>query len=320
MLIDPLPIFKALADESRLRIVNVLQTGSFNVQELTTILELSQPTVSHHLKILQQASLVSIARQGTWAFYSLPISEPDASKADSGEGTIVARRIVESFLESLKLNGNSQMLPYASDGSRVQAVIDRRRDASKRFFESVAPRWNQVRQEEMTDPGPLRDLVAQLPPELDLVDLGCGTGVLLEQILPRKGETIAVDYSQSMLDEAARALGENRKFVDLRIGYLEHLPLADESVDLAVAHMVLHHLAEPAKALKDIRRILRPGGRCLIVDLNEHDREHMRERYADLWLGFNPDQIVRWAKEAGFTESNFKFYGAGKESFLLTLK
>lgn len=314
MVIDPLPIFKALADESRLRIVNVLSTGSFNVQELTSILELSQPTISHHLKILQQASVVSIARQGTWAFYSLPSSD-----SNPGSSSGIARQIVDSFLGSLHLNGNSQLNPYHDDVPRVQEVINRRRDSSKRFFENIAPRWNEVRQEEMTDPNPLRELVAQIAPETDLVDLGCGTGALLEMILPRSGQTIAVDYSQSMLDEAGRALGEKKKGVDLRIGYLEHLPLADESVDVAVAHMVLHHLAEPVKALKDIRRILRPGGRCLIVDLNEHNREYMRERYADLWLGFNTDEIVRWARDSGFTESSFKFFGANREIFLLTL-
>lgn len=314
MVIDPLPVFKALADESRLRIVNVLHSGSFNVQELTSILELSQPTISHHLKILQQAAIVSIARQGTWAFYSLPSPE-----AQLTEQTQVARRVVESFLDSMRLNGNAQLTPYRDDSSRIQDVINRRRDSSKKFFEHIAPRWHEVRQEEMSDPNPLQELVAQLPAERDLVDLGCGSGALLEKILPRTGQTIGVDYSQSMLDEAGRVLGDRRSGVDLRIGYLEHLPLADESVDIAVAHMVLHHLAEPAKALKDIRRILRPGGRCLIVDLSEHNREYMRERYADLWLGFNTDEIVRWAREAGFTESNFKYFGANREIFLLTL-
>jgi ubiquinone/menaquinone biosynthesis C-methylase UbiE/DNA-binding HxlR family transcriptional regulator len=309
MQVDPLPIFKALADESRLRIVNVLSQGPFNVQELTSVLALSQPTISHHLKILQQASLVSLSKQGTWAYYSLPNSEHSP----------ISKQIVDSFLSSLTINGNAQLTPYSSDNTRINDVIDRRRDSSKRFFESVAPQWNQMRAEEMADSGPLHELVSRIPTEADIVDLGCGSGALLELILPRTGETIAVDYSQSMLNEASRTLGERKSGVDLRIGYLEHLPLADESVDVAVAHMVLHHLAEPFRALKDIRRILRPDGRCLIVDLKEHNREYMRERYADLWLGFNVDEISRWAKEAGFLQNEFEYFGANKEVFLLTL-
>lgn len=315
MVIDPLPVFKALADESRLRIVNVLHRGAFNVQELTSILSLSQPTVSHHLKILQQASIVSAAKQGTWAYYSLP----DTDHSASNETTRIPRQIVDGFISSLSMNGNTQLAPYHHDLTRISDVINRRRDASKHFFESVAPKWSQLRKEEMADPGPLHELVALLKPELDVADLGCGTGALLELILPRIGKTIAVDYSQSMLDEAARTLESKKSGVDLRLGYLEHLPIANESIDIAVAHMVLHHLAEPFKALVDIRRILRDKGKCLIVDLNEHDREYMRERYADLWLGFNTKEISRWAKEAGFSQSEIKFYGAGKEVFLLTL-
>jgi ubiquinone/menaquinone biosynthesis C-methylase UbiE len=312
MISDPLSILKALADESRLRLVNVLAHGSFNVQELTAILNLSQPTISHHLKVLQQSAVVSAKKQGTWAYYSLPYLDTQYTNS-------VAATITSSLLSTLSSNGNSQLSPYVDDHSQIQFVLDKRRDASKHFFEEVAPKWNQLRQEEILDPNPLNELVSSIPDNLDIVDLGCGSGALLELILPRSGTTIAVDYSQSMLQEATRTLGNKSTKVDFRLGYLEHLPLADESVDIAVAHMVLHHLAEPKKALKDIRRILRPKGRCFIVDLTSHDREYMRERYADLWLGFNSDEIVRWAKEAGFSQFDFKFYGASKESFLLTL-
>jgi ubiquinone/menaquinone biosynthesis C-methylase UbiE/DNA-binding transcriptional ArsR family regulator len=313
---DLLPIFKSLADESRLRIVHALSHSTFNVQELTSILELSQPTISHHLKILQQAHVVSVSRQATWAYYSLPTTLSDTlSTKQNG-----VKQILKSFLAILSDYGSNAVAPFDADLNRLKEVSDKRRNASKQFFDGVAAHWKDLRQEETTDQGPLQELLKRLDPNLDLVDLGCGSGVLLERIVPRNGKTIAVDYSQAMLEEAVRVLGDKRKEVDLRLGYLEHLPLADHSVDIAVAHMVLHHLVEPQRALADIRRIVRPNGSCLIVDLNEHNREYMRERYADHWLGFNPDQLKHWAHEAGFLESHYEFFGEQQEAFLLTLQ
>ena len=307
---DVLSIFKALADESRLRIVHALRRGTFNVQELTAILELSQPTVSHHLKILQSANLVQVTKQGTWSFYSLPLTSSDTH----------LEALYESFMPILVERSNSGDEPLNSDKVRVEQVMNQRRSASKNFFDGVASQWRTIREQELGDSGPLEEVAKRIAPDLDIVDLGCGSGALLEKLLPRSGATIAVDYSQAMLDEAARTLGAKRSHVDLRLGYLEHLPLADHSVDVAVAHMVLHHLPEPQRALADARRVIRPLGCCIIVDLKEHNREYMRERYADHWLGFHPDQVTAWAQQAGFNETRCEFLGEHQEAFLMTLQ
>jgi ArsR family transcriptional regulator len=299
--------YKALADESRLRVLHVLSHGYFNVQELTSVLGLSQPTISHHLKTLQQAGLIKSHKEGTWTYHSL---------VSTGSET-AAGAVISNFLE-LALNpaGDAYLPSLTEDRKIITGLRDRKRDRSRLFFESVASNWKEMRDEATGSPSYLEELVGHLPSEGTLLELGCGTGALLERILPRKGNTIGVDYSQAMLDEAKSNLGKLKGEVDLRLGYLEHLPLGDESVDTAVAYMVLHHLPTPREALRDIFRVLQPGGRLMIVDMLPHNKEYMRERYADLWLGFDADEMQSWLTECGFKDVQIKDLGERKEVFL----
>lgn len=296
-----LDVYKALADESRLRLLHVLSRGSFNVQELTAILKVSQSTISHHLKVLQSVNLASAHKEGTWVYYTLPQNEAHS----------FVHKTAQLFLDSSAQNpGDVQV---AGD------ILNRRRDQTRHFFDSVAKNWKELRETQGTES--FFDLVKQrIPDKASFLELGCGSGPFLDKILPRGGQTVGVDYSQAMLDEARRTLGPRAAQVDLRLGYLEHLPIGDDSIDIALVYMVLHHLPTPNDALKDAFRVLKPGGQLFVVDLVRHDNEYMRERYADLWLGFDPDEMKRWAFSSGFAEVKVEILGQKKEVFLLTTR
>lgn len=294
-----LDLYKALADDSRLRLLRVLSRGAFNVQELTAILKISQSTISHHLKALQAVNLATSRKEGTWVYYTLPPNDSNS--------------FAHQTAQLLLANGETN----ADDDSAAQEVLNRRRDQARHFFDSVARNWKELRETQGTET--FFDLVSQrIPERATFLELGCGSGPFLDKILPRAGQTIGVDYSQAMLDEAKRALGSRAAQVDFRLGYLEHLPLGDESVDMALVYMVLHHLPAPQEALRDAFRVLKPGAALMIVDLMKHDNEYMRERYADLWLGFDPEEMKRWAFSAGFADARVEILGSKKEVFLLT--
>lgn len=289
-----LPILKALADEARLRLVYTLEHGSFNVQELTTILGLSQPTVSHHLRILERAELIRCDRAGTWAYYSLTRN----SSASIGS-------ILKSTLESL--NGE----PFASDLRTLNRLQNDRRDDAKRYFESVADSWNMLRDQNTQIDSMLSQLSKQIPSDGVFIDMGCGSGALLKRLIARRGKTIGVDYSEAMLSAARRSLGETNNLIELRLGYLEHLPIADSSADCAAAFMVLHHLERPWEAISDAARVLKPQGKFLIVDHCKHSGDTPSQAR---WLGFDEQEIQQWLKQSGFTSSAPTRVG---DSFLL---
>lgn len=299
-----LEVYKALADESRLRIVHMLSKGAFNVQEITSVLGLGQSTVSHHLKVLQGAGLTHLQREGTWAYYTLVNGESKGFPSDTAR----------NFLETAK----PEEL-FASDLEALSVLLNQRRDSSHKFFEAVADKWHELRDEAQGQESFFDDVAKLIPSEATVLELGCGSGAFLQHILPRSGKTIGVDYSQAMLSEARKNLGKALpSTVDLRLGYLEHLPIGDESIDIAVAYMVLHHLPAPAEAFIDAFRVLRPEGRLIVVDLVKHSNELMRERFADLWLGFEQRELRKWSLSAGFSHTHIDVRGKKKEVLLLT--
>lgn len=306
-----LDTLKALADESRLRMIRILSFGYFNVQELTAIMDLSQSTISHHLKVLQREELTRVHKEGTWAYYSL-IQFPDESSIS---------RIIHGFLSRAeqKESGSLKQV-FLRDRIEAEKLLSLRREQSHRFFESVAGQWRQMREEAHGSTSFMEALIKKIPETAAVLDLGCGSGALLELLLPRPGQTIGVDYSQKMLEEAKHNLGDRTGNLDLRLGYLEHLPLGDQSVDVAIAYMVLHHVPNPEEAIRDAFRVLKNGGILHIVDLRKHDNEYMRERFADLWLGFNPAHVEEWASSTGFELVEEHSYAHTDEVFYLICK
>ena len=310
-------LYKCMADDSRLRLLHILSHGQFNVGELTAILSLSQPTVSHHLKVLERAGLVDSQKQGTWAYYTSAFLGSGTDEEDNTDSpqALVNKNFLDILSLSAGVNGFSEII--TKDKSAIEETLTARRDRSRKFFDSVASKWKDIRAELGSAEQYLDEVIQRVPSDASFLDLGCGSGALLERALPRDtGETFAVDYSEAMLKEARSLLGERASLVDFRLGYLEHLPFGDDTIDFAVAYMVFHHLPDPRLALKDIRRVLKPQGSLLVVDLLRHEREEMRDTHADLWLGFEPDGIAKWANELGFSVAERKNFD--EEVFLLT--
>lgn len=302
-----LAVYKCLADESRLRVLSALRTAALNVQELTQILSLSQPTISHHLRVLQTASLVHSKKDGTRVYYSLA---PDGA---------VAKRLVQPFLDLMpEVLPGSLGRQLSDDMALVRRILEGRRDSAWKFFETTGTKWNSLREDAQRNVPYLQELAKKIPQELRIAELGCGTGSLLAAILPRRGTTIAVDYSPAMLEAARGALGATAREVDFRLGYIEHLPIPDASLELAICSMVFHHLADPVRAIREVGRVLDVGGQLLIADLTSHTDEALRERYAHLWLGFDPSEMGEWLKQEGFEISEVSLFGEREEVFFLT--
>lgn len=296
---------KALSDDSRLKIALALKAGPLNVQELTSILGLSQPTVSHHLKILSAAGVIENEKTGTFSFYRLSNGRSKASELTDAIITIAKK---DSSPDISKVQ------------SKVDSLIAKRRNQAKQFFDNIAPQWKELRTQVQGDETYLAMLSEVIEQNATLLDLGCGDGALFEGILPRGGATYGVDYSEPMLEMARKNLGDRSSMVDLRLGYLEHLPFESGSIDIAVSHMVLHHIVDPKAVLKDAHRVLKIGGKLIVVDLTTHHQEEMREKFADLWLGFDPSEISEWASGVGFGRTRTELLGRGKAFLLEAVK
>ena len=284
---------KAAADPSRLRILRALGRGPFSVAELTEMLGLGQSTVSRHLRILTDAGLLTVRRAGTWAFYSLRATDG----GNGGNGDFGA-----SLLEWLDASRVAD-----GDAVAVQRVLARRQSRTTQFFRESATSWDRIRDEALGPPLHLDRLVARAGDPDTAVDLGTGTGVLLERLAGCARRVIGIDASPEMLAVAReRADRANLERVDLRLGALEHLPLSNGEADLMVANLVLHHVADLPSVLGEMLRGLAPGGRILVADLEEHDDERFWTAIGARWPGFRPEELAEQCESAGFTNARYE--------------
>ena len=274
-----------LGDPVRARLLLVLEGQTLAVGELCDILQLPQSTISRHLKILMDGGWAQVRRDGTSRLYSLVAEDLDESSADLW-------RTVKAQLATMTAGGQDQ--------ARLARVLADRRSQSAAFFSRTTGDWAAVRDELYCSSIHIEGLMAALDPGWVVADLGCGTGRTSATVAPFVREVIAVDASGEML-AAARARLATVSNVDVRHGALESLPIADGAVDLALLVLVLHHLGDPAAVLKEARRVLAPGGRLLVIDMQPHDREEYRGQMGHVWLGFSESQIGRLLSGAGFT-------------------
>ena len=303
---DSIKIFKALADETRLRMVRLLVRGSLNVNEIIGILSMGQSRVSRHLKILAEANLVTRRREGTWIYY----------QSSGGQGV---DPLVLDVLDLLQRH-ESSLANYAEDLQGLKAVDERRRELTRTYFDSIK------------DPGELqshclngsvyRNIVLDLLPKHaeKALDIGTGAGLLLPELLKRIERVVAIDSSTTMLDMARKAVGKEAVRCEFRLGDLGNLPVADQEVDLVVACMVLHHLSNPKDTIHEAYRALRPGGRLVVVDLHEHEDDAFRETMADLWLGFPPAEVRAWMESSQFEVTGAEIVGDSDHLKLITFQ
>ncbi len=274
----------ALADATRSRMLLLLERHELTVSELCAILQLPQSTVSRHLKTLADASWVVSRRDGTSRYYTLALDERDG-------GT---RRLWSLLREHVCASPGADQ-----DARRLKGILARRQSKSQEFFESAAGQWDKLRAELFGGASHLQALPALADDRWVVGDLGCGTGQVAAALAPFVARVIAVDRSGEML-QAARRRVRDAGNVDVRRGDLEALPIADGDLDAATLLLVLNHVPDPAAALAEAARVLRPGGRLVISDMLPHDREEYRQQMGHVWLGFGDDQLHRLVAAAGF--------------------
>ena len=277
-----------LSDPTRSRLLHVLESRELTVSELCSVLQLPQSTVSRHLKILSDDGWVGSRADGTSRYYRLESTLDDAARQLWG---IVREQVADSP------SGRQ-------DARRVDGVLNERRSRSQEYFSSVAGQWDAVRTELFGERSPLVGMLALADPAWVVADLGCGTGPLTATLAPFVRRVIAVDASAPMLTAARRRL-DGMPNVDIRQGELEALPIDRASADVAVMSLVLHYIAEPPRALGEGARVLRPGGRLVIVDMMPHDRDEYRQQMGHVWQGFSAEQMVDWLSTAGFARVRY---------------
>lgn len=275
--------FKALADETRLRLFRLLMNYEFNVNEIVSVMGMGQSRISRHLKILTDNGLLTSRRDGSYVYYN---------SVSSNELSDLIRFVDKSF---------AKYKEFPEDRVRSQDLIRERKNRMQRFFNDIAEKWDSLKQDVFGNFNLNHRIIEKVEKCGVAVDLGCGTGELLLLLASKADHLIGVDSSPNMLKQAKKKTASINSRVDLRLGEMEHLPIRDGKADLAVASMVLHHLVMPSAGIREIRRILKPGGRLLITDFEKHDIEMVREKCGDPWLGFEQEEIENWLSNDGFT-------------------
>lgn len=281
---------KTLGDATRLRILALLEREELSVGELSRSLGMSQSRVSNHLRVLRDAHLLAERRSGNSTFLRLPAPRSENGDAVAAELWATLRDRVASLPE------------HAADLGRLAGVVDERERSSTEFFDRVARDWDKIGVDFATGQARQRALASLLPPGLVLADLGCGTGYMARAMLGLCRRLICVDRSRAMLAQARERLerAPGGTELDFRRGELDALPIGDGELDGLVAGMVLHHLVELERPLLEMRRVLRPGGTAVLVDLAPHGEEWMRETQGDRLLGIDPAEVTAALETAGF--------------------
>jgi ubiquinone/menaquinone biosynthesis C-methylase UbiE len=273
----------ALADPVRGRVLLAVERHELRVSELCSVFQLPQSTMSRHLKVLADEGWVAARAEGTSRRYTMAPLD------------LQTRKLWQLVREQVAA------LPAADqDAQRVSSVLAQRKSRSQEFFSSAAGEWDRVRAELFGRRSDLVALLGLMDEEWTVGDLGCGTGQIAEALAPFTRRVIAVDDSAAMLGAARRRLG-GRDNVEVRAGQVESLPIGDAELDAAILFLVMHFVADPLLPLLEAHRVLKPGGRLLVVDMTPHDREEYRARMGHVWLGFSPDQLGGWMERAGLS-------------------
>jgi ArsR family transcriptional regulator len=274
----------ALADPIRCRMLLPLERHELTVNEICSVLQLPQSTVSRHLKTLADDGWVTSRRDGTSRFYGMTIQDLDPG----------AQRLWPLIREQIAGTNGAE-----HDERRLKSVLAKRRSKSEAFFASASGQWDQMRSELFGDRFHLHALLALIDPSLTVGDLGCGTGQVSELLAPHVKHIIAVDGSTDMV-QAARKRLHGLHQVDVRRGDMEALPIDDQQLDAAIIALVLHHVPEPARALAEVHRVVKCGGRVMIVDMLPHDRVEYQQQMGHVWLGFAEKTMKKLLEGAGF--------------------
>ncbi len=278
-------LLKAAGEHTRLRLLALLSRNDLTVSDLIDILGQSQPRISRHLKLLSEAGLLERYQEGAWAYFR---RTEEGAPAD--------------FIASLLAHMSENDPQLARDFERLETVRSRRSAKAAEYFAANAAEWKEIRSLHVDDAkveAAILDLIGDEKFQAHL-DLGTGTGRILELLSDNCVKSVGVDASREMLS-IARANLENAGLsrVQVRQGDILNLPTTDGSFDLVTIHQVLHYLDDPQRAVQEAAKALRPGGRLLIVDFAPHELEFLRDKHAHLRLGFPAEQVSSWLESAG---------------------
>ncbi|HYM01429.1 MAG TPA: metalloregulator ArsR/SmtB family transcription factor [Stellaceae bacterium] len=280
-----LTALRAVAEPTRLRLLALCAASELTVSDLTDILGQSQPRVSRHLKLLCDAGLLDRIREGTWVFYRL---------AQRARGGALARLLVDL--------APPDDATLALDRERLEAIKRLRAEDAAAYFRANAAQWSRIRSLYVDEQEVEAALQKLLPAgEVhDLLDIGTGTGRMLEVFGPGVKHAVGVDLSREMLAVARANLERaNLRNCSIRRADMYQLPLAGASFDAVVIHQVLHYAERPAQAIAEAARVLRPGGHLVVIDFAPHGLDFLRIEHAHRRLGFADDEIVAWCRAAG---------------------
>jgi ubiquinone/menaquinone biosynthesis C-methylase UbiE/DNA-binding MarR family transcriptional regulator len=275
---------RLLADPSRVRMVLLLEREELSVAELQEILAMGQSTISTHLSQLKQAGIVEDRRTGKNILYRLKAFGNGTQQQVLG----VLRHAVKEIPEA------------AEDRDALRLALRRRQDKVRSYFDELAGKFGRQYVPGRSWQG-LAETFLMLMPPLVIADLGAGEGTVSQLLARRAKRVIAVDNSEKMVEFGAQLARNHRvKNLEYRLGDLEDLPVKKSEADVAFFSQSLHHAQHPGRALAEAFRIVKPGGRVIILDLLKHHFEEARALYADVWLGFSEVDLRRMLSEAGF--------------------
>jgi ubiquinone/menaquinone biosynthesis C-methylase UbiE len=286
---------KALADPLRLRVLAAVSEEELTVGEVQEVVASVQSSVSRNLAMLREAGFVQDRKEGTSVYFSVRQNMPEP-----------ARELFKSLQTRL-----TEIPDVKQDQARLEECRRRRLQRSQGYFESVAGDWERIRKSYFDDRVTSLAIEKLLPRDLTLADIGCGTGSLTFELARFAKKVIGVDLSSEML-RRARAVAKERdvRNVEFRQGDALKVPVDTHSVDGAFCVMVLHFLADPARAIAGFCRVVRPGGTVILVDLVQHNQEWMREQMTHRWLGFDRKSIEKWFHEAGALAVDYDLTGS----------